>query len=360
MRMNLKGINSAVVKLASGEVKTYWYAWRGGPRLKGEPGSPDFVRSYSAAHATRTQARDGTLFALIAEFKASAEFQRLSAPTKRAYFGYLKRIELEFADMPIEALSDPRVRGEFKSWRDRMANTPRAADYAWTVLARVLSVAKDRGRIPVNPCERGGRLYAVDRTDQVWGEAELAKLFAVASKELATAVILALWTGQRQGDLLRLTWSAYDGKHLRLRQSKTGRAVVIPVGFGLKEALNRTPKRSTMILTNSYGVPWTSDGFRTSWGKLRDKAGISGLTFHDLRGSAVVRLALAGASVPEIATFTGHSLADVESILDRHYLGRDVKLAESAVKKLERNERRTKSAKRLQNAPSRTPSDPTK
>ncbi len=62
----------------------------------------------------------------------------------------------------------------------------------------------------------------------------------------------------------------------------------------------------------------------------------------------MVRLALAGASVPEIATFTGHSLADVESILDRHYLGRDVKLAESAVKKLERNERRTKSTKQLQ------------
>jgi integrase len=104
-----------------------------------------------------------------------------------------------------------------------------------------------------------------------------------------------------------------------------------------------------MILSNTHGVPWTSDGFRTSWGKLRDKAGIRDLTFHDLRGSAVVRLALAGASVPEIATFTGHSLADVETILDRHYLGRDVKLAESAVRKLERNERRTKSTKRLQN-----------
>ena len=54
------------------------------------------------------------------------------------------------------------------------------------------------------------------------------------------------------------------------------------------------------------------------------KAGITGLTFHDLRGSAVVRLALADATVPQIATFTGHSLRDVEAILDAHYLGRDV------------------------------------
>lgn len=58
------------------------------------------------------------------------------------------------------------------------------------------------------------------------------------------------------------------------------------------------------------------------------------LTFHDLRGSAVVRLALSGATVPEIATFTGHSLKDVEAILDRHYLGREVRLAESVKAKL--------------------------
>lgn len=89
------------------------------------------------------------------------------------------------------------------------------------------------------------------------------------------------------------------------------------------------------ILTNRSGQPWTSDGFRASWRKLVDKAGISGLTFHDLRGSAVCRLALAGATVPEIATVTGHSLRDVEAILDAHYLGRDVQLAESAIRKLE-------------------------
>lgn len=74
-------------------------------------------------------------------------------------------IETEFGDMPIEALSDPEVRDEFKRWRDEMSATPRKADYAWTTLARVLSVAHDRGRIPVNPCQRGGRLYDSDRLD---------------------------------------------------------------------------------------------------------------------------------------------------------------------------------------------------
>jgi hypothetical protein len=43
-------------------------------------------------------------------------------------------------------------------------------------------------------------------------------------------LLLALWTGQRQGDLLRLPWSAYDGTHIRLKQSKTGARVLLPVG----------------------------------------------------------------------------------------------------------------------------------
>jgi len=90
-----------------------------------------------------------------------------------------------------------------------------------------------------------------------------------------------------------------------------------------------------MILANSLGQPWTSDGFRSSWGKACDRAGVTGLTFHDLRGTAVVRLAIAGATVPQIATFTGHGLRDVEAILDAHYLGRDIQLAEAAVLKPE-------------------------
>ena len=159
-------------------------------------------------------------------------------------------------------------------------------------------------------------------------------------------LLLALWTGQRQGDLLRLPWSAYDGSHIRLRQHKTGRPVVIPVGAPLKAALDTITKRSTIILTNGNGKPWTSDGFRASWRKACKRAGIVGLTFHDLRGTAVTRLALAECTEAEIATITGLSLQSVRAILDAHYLNRDPALAESAIRKLERG---TKSPNRSPN-----------
>jgi integrase len=155
--------------------------------------------------------------------------------------------------------------------------------------------------------------------------------------------LLALWTGQRQGDLLRLPWSGYDGNHIRLRQGKTGMRVSIPVGAPLKEALDAATKRCPVILTNTDGKPWTSDGFRSSWRKACLAAGVVGVTFNDLRGTAVTRLALAGCTEAEIATITGHSLRDVRSILDSHYLHRDPALADSAIRKLEKSEQRTKS-----------------
>jgi len=60
---------------------------------------------------------------------------------------------------------------------------------------------------------------------------------------------------------------------------------------------------------------------QSSWVSSRI-SGIGDLTFHDLRGTAVVRLAIAGATVPQIATFTGHSLKDVEAISMRTTLAR--------------------------------------
>jgi integrase len=111
---------------------------------------------------------------------------------------------------------------------------------------------------------------------------------------------------------------------------------VIPVGTPVKSALDAETKRSTVILVNTEKKPWTEDGFRSSWRKACAAAGITGLTFHDLRGTAVTRLAIAGCTEAEIAAITGHSLCDVAAILDAHYLHRDPALAESAIRKLEK------------------------
>lgn len=358
MRAELKGIAKVKKTLASGKTIYYCYAWRGkgAPLLQKkdgspmQPGDPMMAKAYFDAHATRKIDSTETMATLINEFKASSEYESKSDKTKRAYSTYLDMINKSFGDDSLTKIQHQKQRGLFKAWRDKIAITggktedqprPRTADYAWTTLARVLSVAKDRGRIAVNVCERGGRLYAADRADKIWEAEHIAALVDVAGPEVRLALMMALWTGQRQGDLLRAPWSAYDGKTLKVRQGKTGARVTIPIGPLLKEALDAAPRRSTTILTNTKGRSWTEDGFRTTWGKAVAKAEVEGLTFHDLRGTAVTRLALAGCSSIQIGAITGHSPKDVDSILDAHYLGGKIELAEQAMSKLHEHVSRT-------------------
>ena len=337
MRVRLKGINSITKKLADGTRRTYWNAWKGGPPLRGEPGTPEFVHSYNEAIARKVVPPQGTMLSPLRAYQASGEFDGLAPRTRADYIKHIRVIEKDFGDFPLAALTDRRTRGTFMAWRDRLAaKSRRQADYAWQVLARVLSWSLDRGLVLANPCGRGGRLYRGSRADRIWTADDEAAFLKSAPAHFHLPLLLALWTGQRQGDLLRLPWSAYDGTHIRLRQSKTGARVVIPVGAPLKAALDAAAKRSPIILTSRAGKPWTSHGFRASWSIARTKAGIVGVTFNDLRGTAVTRLAIAGCTEAEIATITGHSLRDVRSILDAHYLHRDPALAESAIRKLER------------------------
>lgn len=359
VKVSLKGVNKVRKRMADGSVVTHYYAWRGkgAPRLQGEPGSPEFIASYTAAHQTKTARHDGTLQALLNAYQRSPYFTDKAPRTQADYRALIAKIERKFGRFPIAALSDRRARGEFLNWRDELAKTSRRqADYALAVLALVLAWAFDRGDAPANPLERPSKTYRADRAGQVWSDADIAAFRKAAPTHLRLALDLALWTGQRQGDLLRLTWGSYDGATIRLRQSKTGRRVVIPVASELRTALEaaKTKRKGLTILETTRGTPWTSDGFRASWSKV--PVDLHGLTFHDLRGTAVTRLAQAGCTVPEIATITGHALKEVETILDAHYLSRDRCLAESAIAKLEKHASGTNPANRLQTASKRSES----
>src|SRR6478672_3298580 len=115
MRVPLKGIASATKILASGEKVTYYYAWRGGPQLRGQPGSPEFVQAYEKAHRER-HTPDPSLFkSIIAGYLASPEFGDVRDRTKADYMKQLAKIERAFGDLPLAALGDRSCRRCFST-----------------------------------------------------------------------------------------------------------------------------------------------------------------------------------------------------------------------------------------------------
>ena len=353
------GINSVSKTLADGTKVTYYYAWKGGPRLSGKPGSREFNQVLAEALARRNAPRplaqqqrsnESTIESVVDKYLDSQDFLTCKERTRFDYRRQADVIVKKFGKLGVSALIDDadEMRGIFLDYRDELAKaSPRQADYFMQVLNTILNWGKVRGKLKLNPLRDAGvkKLYNVTRADKIWSNAQIDEFMSRASPEITLAMTLALWTGQRQGDLLRLPWSAYDGETIKLSQAKSeGKRqpvnVVIHVAAPLKKALDSAARKSPIILVNQDGRPWTADGFRTMWFKTCARAKIpssrkGGPTFHDLRGTTVVWLARAGATDTEIANVTGHSTKQVQSILAKHYLGRDAEVGRNAIVKLE-------------------------
>jgi hypothetical protein len=81
VRIELKGIAKATAK-----GRTYYYAWRGGPRLRGQPGTPEFIASYNEAVESHRSPDQSLFKALVTTYKASAEYKH--SPNRRAETGH--------------------------------------------------------------------------------------------------------------------------------------------------------------------------------------------------------------------------------------------------------------------------------
>ena len=277
----------------------------------------------------------------------------------------LTKAEKVFGDMPLAALEDWRVRKEFLDWRELVAREsgPREADHRLSTISAMLSWAVERGRLSVNPLKGFKRLYRSDRAEIVWLPEHIDAFMKAAPIELQRALVIALHTGQREGDLLRLPWSAYDGEVLRLRQGKSrrgkklGSLITIPTTAALRRMLDGMERNSPLILSTKTGRSFKKRYFSQAWNKVMKEAGIEyialpdipdpvRLHFHDLRGTTITLLSEAGSSPQQIATITGHSLKSVHQILER-YLARTRGLSEQAIENFE-NSPRTKFANQLQ------------
>lgn len=321
--VTLKHVHQVTARLKTGRTVKYFYAWKGkgAPRLEGEPGSAEFVRSYQAAYAARKTPATGDVRELVTAFRLSPEFHRIGAHTKRAYYRHLDQIVAEFGEMPLSALEIPRVRRHFIAWRNTMADTPRTADYAISTLKRLLSWGVENVLIASNQAQPIGRLHRVDRSEAIWTDDDLQRLAAVASEEVMWAVRLALHTGLRQGDLIRLTWSHYDGASFSLRTSKRRKTVLIPATVACRELMAVIPKRQlTVLTTERTRRPWTADGLRSSFGKACKTAKVD-RTFHDLRRTAATNLLRAGLDASSVAMVMGWEERAIEA-LKRKYVSR--------------------------------------
>lgn len=326
-------------------------------KIKASYGTEAFLSEYQSLLAAWEKKADpgtpGTLGALMAAYRASPEFAAKADATKADYrdvMDYLApmgAVALTKFDTPLVMQIRDKA---FKKHKRRFAN------YVLSVLSILFNWGMPRGFTTANPVEKAEKVAKPRNAPIVnrpWSGDELATVMETLSSELRVAVALGAYAGIRQGDVLTLPWSSYDGDVIAARAAKTSEPIWVPAHRDLREVLDAAPRKSPIIVVGVRGNPLTSNGFRAMFFRaIRELEGEGkvgkGLTFHGLRHTAATALADAGCDTRDIMAITGHK---TEAMVARYTRSADQKRrARSAINKLEeatalRNEQGTPDCK---------------
>lgn len=317
--------------------KRWFYYRRSGIRIPlPVPTDPTFKAEYDRAHRSfevgRAPSLPGSFARLVEEYKASAAFHEKSPKTQKDYRRYLDRLAESFGDIPVRAISRRGV----LALRDSLKATPRTANYFIQVLSLVLNYAIDLGLIQVNPASRPKRLKT-GPGHKTWSDKDVAA-YREANANDARALLaldIGLYTGQREGDCIKMTLASWDGEFIEVVQNKGGARVWVPADPRLQTALNSLPKDRLLVLVTKTGRAYKADFFRKEFRKWADAASRSGaqqaLTFHGLRKTATVKLLEAGCTHAEVKSITGHRSDAIVS----HY-GKDANNKVLAIRAMKR------------------------
>ena len=117
-------------------------------------------------------------------------------------------------------------------------------------------------------------------------------------------IVFAIETGMRRGEILGLKWEHVDLERriAFLPLTKNGSSREVPLSTKAAQVLTGQRQRND----TPSPFPIIANGFRLAWGRLRSRAGLSDLRFHDVRHEAISRFFELGLNIPGVAVISGH------------------------------------------------------
>jgi integrase len=208
--------------------------------------------------------------------------------------------------LPAEAVTPDLL----STYRDRRLKEVKPASVCRTlaIVQHAYEVAQREWGlvVPRNPVKLVKRPRIANARVRRLMPGEITTLFAglkrSRNKILKSAIELAIETGMRRSELLSMTWMDIDAgrRVVTLATSKNGHPRTIPLtarALATLKDLSRTSDRP---------LPISPNALRLAWERLRRRAGLSDLHFHDLRHEAISSFFERGLSLPEVALISGH------------------------------------------------------
>lgn len=313
--LNLKYVNE--YRDRTGKLRRYFR--KGGKQLgplPGYVGSEEFMTAYSAFLAEKPKAAKTALHAdslgkLIIDFYGDRMFTGLKASTRQLYRYALEPIAKKHGHRSVVLLTPDKAEtiiNEIGALRPGMGNLTRA------VLRRVFKLAVKLKRRPDNPM-LGIEAFKVGE-HHTWTDAELKqfenKWRPGTRQRLAYALLL--YTGQRVGDVARMSRADVSDGLIHVVQQKTGAELHVPIRPELERAMKACPAKGLTLIGDANGRPLKRAALSHLMRKaIREAELPSRCVAHGLRKAAMRRLAEQDATEKQIAAVSGHkTLKEVE------------------------------------------------
>jgi integrase len=284
--------------------------FRGGP-LPGPIGSPEFLEAYQGfmggkpAPAAKGEARPGTFGHLIASYYRTVEFANLKPSSKQLYRYALEPLKEKHGHQPLSTVTRANLIAIIEKIG---ARAPGMANLTRAVLQKMLKGAFDRGQIADNPLARKIEAYKVG-THHTWTDAELRQFEAHWSlgTRQRLAYALLFYTGQRSGDVVRMSRRDVVGGRIRVVQEKTGTELEIKIHPDLAAAIKAYPAKGLYLIADEHGRPIRRPALSHLMREAIREAGLPARCVpHGLRKAVLRTMAERGASAKRLAAISGH------------------------------------------------------
>lgn len=263
----------------------------------------------------------GHFAAVVRDFLASERFAALGDATKESWRRELVLAETHLGHFMAEEMRPALIQG----FLDGLATKPGKQSVAYAALVQVSKWGTVRDRLSM-PITHGCETIGSDGGHIPWTEEQVEIGIKYARRGIDRVIALAVETGQRMSDYVRMTWGdlqEFDnrpGINVRGGQKKTHRSQWVPFTQGFLPILQGWERRPGPILSRPDGMPWQPGSLGSQWAverstnpalePLREVEWESmkrPLVLHGLRGTKCVRCLLAGATTRQIADMTGMS-----------------------------------------------------
>lgn len=298
--------------------------------------APDFwtlARKAQKAKERREHVEVKDFTALVETFEAHETFNALAKATQRGYRASGKMVVTGWGfDLPTELTTV-----DAQEAIDGMGDTPAAANQFRAYLSRLMAFGIPRGFCTANPIQHTEKIPGGEPWSP-WPEWAFATFLEHAPLHILLPGISALFTGQRQGDVLQMQRPKKGDYQIEVTAQKTGNTVWIPVHSEYRRWIDLSPAKSTKLHVGVKGQPYqTTDGFRAEWQRLMntkpfERFRAERIVFHGLRKNAVINLLEVGCNENQVG-----AIVNMSEQMVRHY-GREVSiraLAKDGMKLLE-------------------------